>query len=185
MTHRGRSSAFSLFPSVKQVVTIPSAPVEQKVSESKLVPAPQKHEQVLALFHEHLDETGKSRKPGLSLTKEFTGFIQPVRKALAQEQRNFDVPSSSKRPVAGRPAGSVDPLTARILDLQANGKTPDEICELTYEGHSLASKPGKAHKAKVTRLLRYHSQKSSSLVQSQATTAPATTPLLPDHKKNN
>lgn len=153
--------------------------------ELKLVPAPSKQEQVLTLFHKHLDETGKSGKPGLSFTKEFTSFIQPVRKALAEEQRKFDVQSSPKRPTAGRPAGSIDSLTARILNLQAGGKTPDEICELTYEGQSLASKPGKAHKAKVNRLLRYHSQRSPSLSQLQAVTAPVNPPLPPGHKKNN
>jgi hypothetical protein len=183
MARRGRSSTFSLLPAVKQAAAPPSPFVEKKAPELKLVPEPPKHEQVLTLFHKHLDETGKRGKPGLSFTKEFTAFIQPMRKALAEEQRKLNVQSSPKRLSAGRPAGSIDPLTARILDLQANGKTRDDICELTYEGHNLASKTGKAHKAKVNRLLKYHSQKSPST--SQAVTTPMATPLLPDYKKNN
>lgn len=157
--HTNRSTTLALPSAPEQVLTSPT-PVAKKASDMLAVTQPAKHEQVLMLFYRHLDETGKRPNAGLSYTKEFTAFIQPVRKVLAEEQRRVNTQVSPRRS-AGRPPGAIDSFTARILNLKREGRTSEEISALTYEGHSLNSKAGKSHKAKVDRLLKYHSQKSA------------------------
>jgi hypothetical protein len=159
LRHRAHNNRFRLTR-----VDLNSFSAETPVAKTALdvkpaAPLP-KHEQILTLFYSHLDETGKKSNAGLSYTKEFTAFIQPVRKALAEEQRKVNSQSSPHRP-AGRPEGAIDPLTAQILELKGQGRTSEDIAAITYEGHSLNSKAFKIHKAKVGRLLKYHSQKSA------------------------
>jgi hypothetical protein len=158
LRHRVHNNRFRLAPALMNEFR--STPVAETALDVKPAAPLPKHEQILTLFYSHLDETGKKSNAGLSYTKEFTAFIQPVRKVLAEEQRKVNSQSSPHRP-AGRPEGAIDPLTAQILELKGQGRTSEEIAAITYEGHSLNSKAGKIHKAKIGRLLKYHSQKST------------------------
>lgn len=179
--HRVHNNRFRLTP-VSALNESRSTPVEKTALGVKPGAPLPKHEQILTLFYSHLDETERSRTPGLSYTKEFTAFIQPVRKVLSEEQRKVNSQSSPHRP-AGRPEGAIDPLTAQILELKGQGRTSADIAAITYEGHSQISQAFKIHKAKVGRLLKYHSQKSSG----RSTAVDDGTPVgsVVTHENNN